>query len=145
MINTVAYIINDKKAVSETLNGETIIINLENGNYYSLNETGSVVWGGIKSSHSLEHIIEYFTEYYIADKSEIEASVKKLIEFLVGENLIQETKTITSVAIAKGADGEKRPFIVPEAKRYEDLQEILLADPIHDVDDLGWPILKEKV
>ena len=35
-------------------------------------------------------------------------------------------------------------FSDPKMEKYEDMQEMLLADPIHDVETAGWPNLKKN-
>ena len=35
--------------------------------------------------------------------------------------------------------GEKLPFEAPVLYTYTDMAELLLLDPIHDVDETGWP------
>ena len=40
--------INSPNIVHETIDGETIILNMDNGNYYSLIETGVDIWGFIE-------------------------------------------------------------------------------------------------
>jgi hypothetical protein len=37
---------------------------------------------------------------------------------------------------------KKEAWVAPTIQRYEDMQAMLLADPIHDVDQSGWPTLK---
>ena len=37
------------------------------------------------------------------------------------------------------SDGLRAPFVAPELKRYADMQDLLLLDPVHDVDEKGWP------
>jgi hypothetical protein len=39
---------------------------------------------------------------------------------------------------------EKKHFVAPCLHKYTDMQELLLIDPIHDVDDYGWPIIKKE-
>jgi hypothetical protein len=35
------------------------------------------------------------------------------------------------------------PFVAPVLRKYTDMQEFMLVDPIHDVDvDAGWPHVK---
>jgi hypothetical protein len=34
---------------------------------------------------------------------------------------------------------QKRPFVAPTLKKYSEIEDLLLLDPIHDVDDSGWP------
>jgi hypothetical protein len=119
------YRINDSRAISETVDGETIIINLENGNYYSLNHAGTIVW-----------------DFVIAQKP-LDASEKNIVDFiafLVNENLILETETAKD-AILEKIILEKLPTI----EKYEDMQQMLLADPIHDVEAVGWPKLKKDM
>ena len=40
---------------------------------------------------------------------------------------------------APGEASEKRPYVPPQIERFTDMQELLLLDPIHEVDDTGWP------
>lgn len=35
---------------------------------------------------------------------------------------------------------ERRPYQPPQVEAFNDLQDILLLDPIHDVDEAGWPM-----
>ena len=35
--------------------------------------------------------------------------------------------------------GARAPFDVPVLIAYTDMQDLLLADPIHDYDETGWP------
>ena len=121
---TKAYEINSKKVISETLDGETIIINLENGNYFSVNEAGSAVWDAISKHQS----------FILDDKN-----LTDFIKLLEKEELILETKEASEASLA-----DQKNFTDPKIEKYEDMQEMLLADPVHDVDPMGWPKLKEK-
>jgi len=139
-----SYIINDQKVISEVLDGETIIINLENGNYYSMNDTGSDLWGRIKSQQSMENIIKGFVNQYTADISEIERSIDEVINFLLTDHLIIKAD-VSDESIDEIAEVAKKEFIKPIINRFEDMQDMLLADPIHEVDNIGWPTQKDKV
>jgi hypothetical protein len=35
------------------------------------------------------------------------------------------------------------PFVAPVLDKYTDMQELLLLDPIHEVDASGWPKLPD--
>jgi hypothetical protein len=41
-------------------------------------------------------------------------------------------------------DGKRSPFEAPRLDRYDDMRDLLLADPIHDADTAGWPNLSAK-
>jgi len=120
---TKIYRINTAKAISETLDGETIIINLETGCYYSINPAGSQIWNtlieGINLDTSSPNILTF-------------------LEQLTQEGLLIETNSekipVTTI----------NPIEVPVFTKYTDMQEMLLADPVHDVDTAGWPNLKQN-
>ena len=38
------YCVNQPSVISEVVDGETIVLNFENGHYYSLNPTASAIW-----------------------------------------------------------------------------------------------------
>ncbi len=116
------YRINHKKAISETLDGETIIINLETGTYYSMNPSGTALWNAIAAGQAIP----------VDDPT-----ILNFIEFLKSDGLIEES------AIAGTTVADTAQFVNPHAEKYTDMQEMLLADPIHDVDDAGWPNLKK--
>ena len=135
------YKINDGKVIHETLDGETIIINLENGNYYSTNASGAMIWDAIVAQYPIEQVVLSLENRYDVDPTELRRCVNEVIQFLQTENLIllamnSELKNFPASAQTK------EPFLKPIIEKYEDMQEMLLADPIHDVEAMGWPKLK---
>lgn len=143
MNDTQAYAINEAKVVSETIEGEAIIINLETGTYYSMNETGSLVWEGLRANWSVGDIVAELGARYDAMPEVISASVGKIIESLLSEGVIVEASQAAASPTVNVAS-MRASFVVPLIQRYDDMQEMLLADPIHDVDDAGWPTLKQS-
>jgi len=73
------YKINESKAISETIDGETIIINLETGYYYSVNKTATVIWNEIQKHNSVKNISQHFLNHYDTDISTVENSIKEII------------------------------------------------------------------
>lgn len=142
MSEQTTYRVNDQKVINETLDGETIIINLENGNYYSMNPSGSVVWELIVKNSSKDQIISEFLQRYETTKEDLEKPITDLLQLLVNEDLIVKTDLPAVHTEPSSAPTEKESFLVPLIEKYEDMQEMLLADPIHDVDAIGWPKLK---
>ncbi len=137
------YEVNTANAISETLDGESIIINLKSGMYFSLNASGSIVWDGIVAKQSPEAIVEAVASRYDAAHDVVESSVKSMIESLKQHELIVETTNDASAPLAPFS-GQKQAFIPPSLETYDDMREMLLADPIHDVADVGWPKLRQE-
>lgn len=139
--------INDPKVIQETIEGEAVIVNLVSGNYYSLDKVGADIWGNLENGKSLEEILELIPRIYKGDPAVMESSVKSLIDNLVQEDLIVPDATIpdggTQSSSAGTAEGEAMgDFEAPVLKKYSDMQDLLLLDPIHEVDEGGWPNVK---
>ena len=41
------------------------------------------------------------------------------------------------------APAAKEPFRAPQIRAYTDMQDLLMIDPIHDVDETGWPVRRD--
>ena len=83
---------------------------------------------------------------YEGDAEEIRSSVGDLIAKLAQANLIvRRTKeaTVTDVKFNSVEGHTKSPFVSPSLNGYSDMRDLLLIDPIHDVDEGGWPEVKK--
>jgi hypothetical protein len=137
--------------IHETIDGETVIVNLDSGNYYSLDKVGTNVWSSIEKESSLQQIIEAIFLHYEADGEEIKKAISQLLTALHEEDLVvtfesDKFESDTVPAVRDRTDsGEKRlSFEVPFLHKYDDMQELLLLDPIHEVDETGWPNMKPE-
>jgi hypothetical protein len=143
------YRINAPKVIHETIDGETVLVNLDSGNYYSLDGAGADVWGLLERGAPVEGIIGWVAGRYTGDRANIEKAVCQLIEALQREELIlpDTTRGPENSADCSGLDkaspGEQlRSFVPPALHKYSDMQDLLLLDPIHEVDEAGWPNVK---
>tara|TARA_B100001248_G_C27024754_1_gene293651 strand:+ start:25 stop:291 length:267 start_codon:yes stop_codon:yes gene_type:complete len=72
-----------ENCVSEKLDDELIILDLESGLYHSLNEIGSVIWEEIKDKNlSYNDLIKSISQKYIGENisKDSELFLEKLIE-----------------------------------------------------------------
>lgn len=144
MTSDTPYGINESRAISETLDGETIIINLQSGNYYSMNAAASEIWAMLAERRSASDIARAFSLRYEADAGAIEESVAAMLALLEKDGLIIPADGAAAAPLPERADMSKAAFVPPVIERFEDLQEMLLADPIHDVEPQGWPHIKKE-
>jgi Coenzyme PQQ synthesis protein D (PqqD) len=137
----VTYRVNSPQVISETVGGETIIVNLARGHYFSLQGTAVEVWQGLERGEAAETIVLELEQRYEAADGEIDTAVKKLLEdFLAAELVVAEGNGTGSVAPAFSQDvGERVPFVPPSFTTFTDMQDIILLDPVHEVDTRGWP------
>jgi hypothetical protein len=134
------YRVNGPKVVGEVFDDEVVVVNFDDGTYYSLAQSGRDVWVALEGGSSIEEIVGLLKRRYEAVDGEIDTAVSALIDELLAEGLIAATEEAAASGEERAADDAARsPFAAPVLTRYTDMQELLLLDPIHEVDETGWP------
>lgn len=132
----------------ETIDNEVVVVNLTSGIYYSFDGVGVSIWDWIDGQRSLEEVVAKSTEYFEGDAEHISASVRGFLQKLLEENLVvQDASGVgsgldTNPTVASSVDSKKGAiaFADPTIQKYTDMEALLLADPIHEVDEsTGWP------
>ena len=131
------------EVVYETIDDEVILIHMKTGVYYSL-ERGSEIWEAVVAGCAHDQIIELLRKRHEAPREAIEKGVSSLIKELRAEGLIFELRedqpTNGGPQLPADGDPAKRvPFELPVLHRYTDMADFVLVDPIHEVEDTGWP------
>lgn len=70
------------------LDGEAVILNLEDGVYYGLNSVGARVWSMIQQPRQVSDIIDTLTGAYEVERGRCRDEVIALLENLAGKGLI---------------------------------------------------------
>jgi hypothetical protein len=128
----------------ETIDGETVILNLDTGSYYSIDNSGAMIWGLIDAGASIKQIVDIVSLSCTGNFQEIESGIIALAEKLEQEGLIvpndeMEASIINMPDTSTGQSVNRQCFEFPNLRKYTDMEDLLLLDPIHDVDDTGWP------
>jgi hypothetical protein len=137
-------VVNRPVVASDVIDGEVVMICFDTGNYYSLGGAGALVWELLQQPTSLAQVATALTGSYDGDAWAIARSVEGLVAELVAEGLVvpapdSHAQGAPSEATAEAASEPRPPFEPPTLQRYTDMQDLLLLDPIHDVDESGWP------
>jgi hypothetical protein len=74
--------------VSRELEGEAVILNLESGTYFGLNEVGTRIWSLIQEHGSLRKVFEVMQEQYDASPQELETDTLQLVDQLRSMGLV---------------------------------------------------------
>ena len=143
-MNNQRFRVNSPTVTHEIIDGEAVIINLDTGNYYSLVDVGSFIWSLVEKGASASDVQNGVLQTYQGDAQEIDRGVQELLSQLHQENLIVPVDAAAepfdlAQAMPSTNGHEKPSFNPPALHKYSDMQELLLLDPIHDVDDAGWP------
>jgi hypothetical protein len=137
---TAALRVNRTDSVYETIDGETILIHLGTGTYYSLDGAGSEAWEFLAPGATRESLLAAGRERYQGDPLEIEMGLAGLVDELLREELLVELDAAVEVETQARLPAGQVPFTVPVLQAYTDMQEFMLVDPLHEVDQVaGWP------
>ena len=128
------YRLNHPPVVAEMIEGEGVAIDLKSGRYFSLLGPAAEIWRCLLAGYSMSEILAAADN---AGAAEAE-SLRRFIEKLLGEGLIcSHDEAAPAQPLAP-----LEPW-GPEALKVEsfnDMQDMLTLDPIHEIDDdFGWP------
>ncbi len=134
------YSIFDTNIINDIFGEEVVLVNLESGVYYSLRSSATQIWKGIIYQYSIEELVIDLMEIYQANENELLAEVQQFIQTLLEKKIIKEADFDHKIIVESAPMSEKVAFLSPIIETFSDMQEILLLDPVHDVDKAGWPI-----
>ena len=138
--------VNSPHVIHETIDGEVIVINLASGNYYSVKGSGADVWDVIQSSPGADQgtITAAIAARFGRPSDDIGRDIADFLEALRREELVAATENGAGASIppTNGAGHESKPFEPPLLEKYTDMQDLVLLDPVHEVDSTGWPAPK---
>ena len=100
--------------IYDSVGSDAVVINLVTGAYFALTEAGKEGWDQVASG--------------------AQVSKQDVLKVLVDEGLIETSEAEQS----PGLNEEKNIAF----ELFTDLEEMLTADPVHDVDERGWPRTK---
>ncbi len=151
MDQSVCFKIANQKIAHESFEDELILVNFDTGAYYSTGKAGSYIWSLINTNAPVALIIKKMCERYEVQCNEAEKSLDVFLTELQAEGLIIPEADRGSNGQEAGAEAhhertaERFGFEAPRLQKYTDIQELLLLDPIHGVNELGWPNKKSDM
>jgi hypothetical protein len=134
---------NAPAVVSETIDGEVIVIHLERGSYFSLRGTAAEVWALVEEGCAEAQIPEALAARYpAAAHGEVAGEVAQFLADLREEGLVVDGDGAPAAASELAPAGSA--FVPPRFEKYTDLQDLIMLDPIHEVEPEGWPAPRES-
>ncbi|SMF97724.1 Coenzyme PQQ synthesis protein D (PqqD) [Methylomagnum ishizawai] len=144
MSTTQSFRLNQPFVVSDLIDGEAVIMNLKSGNYYSTRHTGALVWIWLEQGRNPGAMAADLAGIYGGEAANYSRDLAAFIESVVAQGLIVPTETVAAASHGMGAEPPTPPksYKPPVLEVYADMQDLLLLDPIHDIDEVGWPVAK---
>lgn len=128
------YRINDPDLTHNDFDGEVVIVHFGTGSYYSLRDSAAAIWAALRQGPASAEELAALCDAPPPDAGE------RISAFLAS------LEVAGLVAAADGPAPADRPrlgaYADPVLEAFDELQELLLADVIHDADEDGWPSLE---
>jgi hypothetical protein len=132
------YELNSPQVAAEVLDGEAMVIDFKNGLYFSLRGSAALIWTLLMAHHSVSRI----TGQLEAQLEHAHQVIPEFIAQLEQKELIRLSSQ-DSIEIQLPLSNE--PLQKPELELFDDMQALLLLDPIHEVEpSQGWPVASKK-
>jgi hypothetical protein len=144
MEGTSRFCIFDENIISDLFGEEVVLVNLESGMYFSLRTTATQAWIRLQNNYSIDEIIEELGNLYEVTNEELSKQTNDFIQGLIDKKLIKLSDATEKKPVAINDNQQKVAFMPIVLEVFSDMQEILILDPVHDVDKSGWPISKDN-
>ena len=133
--------INTRKILFEEFEDETVVVNTDSGFYYSISSSGTVILKLLQSGCAAKDLVASLGLTDIADPfaREVEAFITRLAEeeIIISRGISPQHRPEVELPLPSRGTA---PFASPVLERFDDVRELLLIDPVHQVDhEYGWP------
>lgn len=134
ILNRMRYQVFSNAIVHELLEEEVIIANLDNGVYYSLRGAAAFFWQMAASQFSADEISKELADC----EPSIEITlVCDFLKQMVEEKLLTPCNATNKTPLSLTLPKKLEPYSI---EKYDEMRNLLMLDPIHEVDEQGWPI-----
>jgi hypothetical protein len=134
------YAYAEGRITHDVLDGEVLVIEEATGAYFSLSGPAASVWIAIGNGRSLDQIAASVGHHHGVESRTVRDDVESFLQELRSEGLVvitgNEGGPPSFDAVSSG------PWSPPTIGKFTDLRDLLLFDPIHEVDTTGWPNLE---
>lgn len=135
------YVLNSENISHERLDGEVLLISFDSGKYFSAkNSAADILWlleNKIYRKNWNDFLSGHFANY-------AESDIDGFLESLLAEKLIIPFAGEMNSSTTLPNDYSRSEWEIPRLVVFNDLENLLLIDPIHDASTEGWPKKKDE-
>lgn len=140
-----AYVLNEEKMFADIADGVAIVINSETGIYFGMNVFSTAIFEKIIAGYNDETIFQALKQLPNAPE-DLAHKFNAFIEDLINKGLVMESPVQNSGEVTFDAAILNDEGFAIAVTEYNDAQELLQADPIHEVKEgTGWTPEKESI
>lgn len=136
------WFVDRQSVMSEVLDGEAVIVDFTTGRYHAAAGVAATVWEGVVGGRSLDEIMDDVRTSYTNVPDDAEVAVTAFIDTVVEAALATPTDGAPTTPVdhpSPMAPVAPVPWSVPVLESHDDLADLMLIDPVHDVTARGWP------
>lgn len=141
------YVINTAHVSSEIFGEEAVVVNFMTGKYFGMTGSAPEIWKLFESPVSCDDIMTVCSGTNgVSDN--IRQQIQDFIDILIREDLIIDAgnsglENTPAEMLTINPELLQRP---PAIEVFDDLQELIVLDPIHDADpERGWPAQQRMI
>ena len=72
------------------MDGETVMMDMESGNYFGVNAVGSHIWEALETESSVENLVETVTGHFeINDGDSVQGDILEFLSDMVEQKLVE--------------------------------------------------------
>lgn len=124
--------------VHEYLDDEVIIANLDTGIYYSARGLGIPIWELLVAGNTQEATESLLAERYPSARGDLGLALSSFVHDACIENLLVEVTTEVAANLHEQIHYPDS-YEPPVLEKYDEMKDLLMLDPVHEVDEQGWP------
>jgi len=130
--------------VDDVVDDEVVIVNLNTGAYYNTEGAGCDAWRLLAAEITFGDVVTTMRARYEADEGVVERYLEELIDQFLAEGLMvvvdpAEEWGAGMVGVPFSSSDQRVPFEPAQLVQFNDMKGLLLLDPVHEVDERGWP------
>lgn len=122
----------------EIIDNELIIIDLVTGSYFNSTGAGPLLWRAVELGVDAQDAISLLS-LKSPDPEGFTAAARSWLDRLVRDGILTPDGESADIEEFKREQAAISTVVEPTLEKHDDLEDLLLYDPVHDVNELGWP------
>ena len=131
-----AYVKHDR------LDDEVMVIDLDSGAYFALTGAAADAWDLLATGHPQSETAALLAQRYGVPLECAAEDLRVFVEDVVRERLLVDAPPRAMEDPELPAP--RSPYASPRIERFDELADLLLLDPVHEVEPTGWPLGKAQ-
>jgi hypothetical protein len=134
--------LNEPAVYHEKIGDEIVAIHYATGRYYAIRCAGTVVWELLSEQpRTRDSLLQDLARYFELPIATIQAEIEAFLDTLDAEELTLKISAQSGKEeAATTPDSTSSPkYSPPIIEIKQDMEDMILLDPIHDIGKHGWP------